>query len=250
MKIFDLDGPVMRFLGNAFDFFMIFLMTAILCIPVITAGAALTAASYVSMKIMRKEAPAIFSSYFRAFKENFKQATLLWLIQLVIIGLVVFDWIYVLNVGWGNVFVVYRAFLILASCIVAFINLTMYAVIARFEMKSKDVMKTSFVLAMANFPFLAIVVLLLAATAFCCIWFFNLLPAFFAIGCTASAWLHGYFMMKACNRLEKKFEESQEELNGEMDKEMKEECNEEKNTEKNEEPDGEMNRSEDEPEKA
>ena len=210
MKIFDLDGPVMRFLGNAFDFFMIFLMTTLLCIPVITAGAALTAAQYVSMKIMRKEAPAVFASYFKAFRENFKQATLLWLIQLVIIGFVVFDWIYVLNVGWANVFIVYRAFLILATCVVTFVNLTMYGVIARFQMKSKDVMKTAFVLSLANFPFLAIVVLLLGVTAFCCIWFFNLLPAFFVIGCTGATALHGFVMMRACSKLEKKFEEINE----------------------------------------
>ncbi len=207
MKIFDIDGPLMRFLGNAFDFFMIFLLTALLCIPVVTAGAAMTAAQYVSMKIMRKEAPKVFSSYFGAFKSNFRQATLLWLIQLVILAVVAFDWIYVLSIGWGNVFLIYRAFLILASSIVAFVNLTMYAVIARFEMKGKDVMKTSFILAMTNFPFLAILVLIIGATVFCCIWFFSLLPAFFVIGFTGATAFHGFIMKRACARLEKKYEE-------------------------------------------
>ena len=32
MKILDVDGPLMKFLGTAFDFFVLFLLTVILCI--------------------------------------------------------------------------------------------------------------------------------------------------------------------------------------------------------------------------
>ena len=68
-------------------------------------------------------------------------------------------------------------------------------------------MKTSFILAMTNFPFLAILVLIIGATVFCCIWFFSLLPAFFVIGFTGATAFHGFIMKRACARLEKKYEE-------------------------------------------
>lgn len=216
MKILDVDGPLMKFLGNAFDFFMLFILTVILSIPVITAGAAMTSCMYVGMKIHRKEAPAVFSSYFRAFKENFKQATLLWLIQLVFIGFVLFDWSYVYQIGWGNIHIFYRVLLIVASLVVLFYNLTVYAVIARFDVKMFTAMKTAFVLSMANFPFLFLTVLVVGVTAFLCLWFFNFLPAFFVIGFTSATAFHTWIMKNACEKLKAKAEQfAQENENAE-----------------------------------
>lgn len=210
MKLFDVESPTMRFLGDAFDFFMIFLMTVLLCIPVITAGAALTAASYVSMKIMRKEAPEIFSSYFRAFKENFKQATFLWIGQAFALFLAGSGWLYVLLNGWSNVFFGYKAAVIIFSALVILVNLTLYAVIARFRMSNKDIFKTAAFLALKYSPLLLTIVVLFGATTFCCLFFFRFLPLFFAVGYTATTALHGFIMMKLCAKIEVKMEKPEE----------------------------------------
>ena len=207
MKFLDVDGPLMRFLATAFDFFVLFLLTLLLSVPIITAGAAMTSCMYVGMKIHRKEAPAILSSYFRAVKDNFKQSTLLWLIQLAIIAFVLFDYSYVLQIGWENVPLIYRVLLIVVSFIVLFYNLTLYAVIARFEMKSRFLMKTAFVLTMANSPFLLLTVIIIGLTGFCCLWFFDWLPAFFVIGFTAATAFHTWVMKNACEKLKAKAEE-------------------------------------------
>ncbi len=213
MKLFDIESPMMRFLGDAFDFFMIFLLTLILCIPIVTAGAALTAASYVSMKIMRKEAPAVFPSYFRAFKENFKQATFLWLGQAFALFLAGSGWFSILIYGWNNVYFWYKAPLVLFSLLVILINLTLYAVIARFRMRNKDIFKTAVYLALKYSYFLLIIVALLAGTIFCCLFFFRFLPFFFVVGFTGVTALHGFIMMKLCKPIEEKMSggESEEE---------------------------------------
>lgn len=52
------------------------------CLPVFTAGAATTALWYVCLKCARGDETSITGMFFRAFKENFKQATQLWLILL------------------------------------------------------------------------------------------------------------------------------------------------------------------------
>ncbi len=52
------------------------------CLPVFTAGAATTALYYVCLKVARDEETSIFTMFFRAFKQNFKQATVLWLAML------------------------------------------------------------------------------------------------------------------------------------------------------------------------
>lgn len=208
MRLLDVDGPLISFLSSAFDFFVIFLLTVLFSIPVITAGAAMTAAQYVGMKIIRKEAPGVFKAYFHAFKVNFKQATLLWLVQLLLILFLLFDWYVVFSVGWNVVPLVYRVLLVLASFVVLIFNLMLYAVISRFELKFKDAMKVSMVLSMANSPFLTIVVACIGLTAFLCIWFFNLLPAFFVIGFTGTTALHALITNRALEKMRKKMEET------------------------------------------
>lgn len=55
----------------------------LLCsIPIITIGASTTALYYVCLKIVRNEEQYVIPMFFRSFRENFKQATQLWLIML------------------------------------------------------------------------------------------------------------------------------------------------------------------------
>ena len=207
MKFLDIDGPFMRFLGNAFDFFMIFLLTLVCCLPILTAGPALTAGSYVSMKIHRKEAPRVFPSFFRAFRDNFKMSFLVGLMQLVFVAFILFDFSWAYQVGWGEVPLVYRILIILSACLVLFFNLTVYPIIARFDMTFGNTLKTALLLTLTNFPFLFAVALIVGVTLFLCFWYFNWLPLFFVIGFTGTTALHGLIMKNACEKLIKKAEE-------------------------------------------
>ena len=206
MKLWDLDSPFMRFWGNAFDFFMIFVMTLVLCIPVITAGAAMTAGAYVAMKIMRKEAPALFPSYFKAFKDNFKQSTIMWLIQLVIIAVIGFDWLFFTGLGWKNVYLIYKVMMVIATVLIIFFNMTQAAVIARFSLRKRDVYKVSFILALSNSPLLLGILAVGALTVIGGVWFIRLLPLFFICGFTAMTALYGFVMMKIMAKFQKKLE--------------------------------------------
>ena len=51
-------------------------------IPIVTIGASTTALYYVTLKLARDEDSNVTAMFFRAFKENFKQATVLWLTML------------------------------------------------------------------------------------------------------------------------------------------------------------------------
>ncbi len=55
----------------------------ICCLPVITIGASTTALYYTSFKIAKDEGSFITTMFFRSFRQNFKQATVIWLIMLV-----------------------------------------------------------------------------------------------------------------------------------------------------------------------
>ncbi len=90
-KVFDLDNPFMRALSTMADLMILNFWVTICCIPVITAGAAFTGMHYVLLKMIRDEEGYITKSYFKSFKENFKQATGLWLIMLVLLVVFVGD---------------------------------------------------------------------------------------------------------------------------------------------------------------
>lgn len=90
-KLFNLDSPVMVFLGKVADLMFINIITLIACIPIITIGASLTAMHYVLLKMARKEEGYLFKPFVKSFKENFKQATLCWLIILAFIVILLAD---------------------------------------------------------------------------------------------------------------------------------------------------------------
>ena len=58
-------------------------------LPIFTIGASTTALYYTSFKIAKTEGSYITAMFFRSFKQNFKQATVIWLIMLAT-GIVIF----------------------------------------------------------------------------------------------------------------------------------------------------------------
>ena len=54
------------------------------CLPIFTIGASTTALYYTCFKIAKDEGSFISKMFFRSFKQNFKQATVIWLIMLAV----------------------------------------------------------------------------------------------------------------------------------------------------------------------
>lgn len=58
------------------------LLWLVCSLPVFTAGAATAALYDVTLRLAREEEPPVTTRFFKAFRENFRQATILWLILL------------------------------------------------------------------------------------------------------------------------------------------------------------------------
>lgn len=89
--MFNYDGPLMRTLNKITDIIILNFLTLICCIPIITIGASITAAHYTALKMHRDTDNYVFRNFFRSFKTNFLQATLIWLIWLVFVGMSLFS---------------------------------------------------------------------------------------------------------------------------------------------------------------
>lgn len=100
--IFNYDNPVWRFIGKLGDLIILNVLWLICSIPIFTIGASTTAVYYVTMKLVRDDDGYTFRSFFRSFKENFKQATVIWLLMLVTGIILGFDIYFFLRVLTGN----------------------------------------------------------------------------------------------------------------------------------------------------
>ena len=82
-ELFNLDNPVWSFMGKVADLIILNILAVICSLPIFTIGASWTALYFVTIRMVRKEESYIVKDFFRSFKENFKQATTIWLIVLV-----------------------------------------------------------------------------------------------------------------------------------------------------------------------
>ncbi|MBO4376893.1 MAG: YesL family protein [Lachnospiraceae bacterium] len=150
MKFLNIDSPLMRFLSRMGDLMLLNILTAILCLPIITAGAAITALHYVSLKMVRGEEGYIFKDYMRSFKQNFKQATAIWAIGLVIILIFVGDYYILLNAenvpqGLGMI-------ILAVSIIVFVVSRYIFPVLSHFENTTLKTIKNGVFMSLMAVP--------------------------------------------------------------------------------------------------
>lgn len=150
-KIFDMDSPLMRFLNRVGDMLILNFVMILCCIPVITIGAACTAMHYVLLKIVRDEEGYLVRGFFKSFVRNFKQATIAWLLMLVVIAVYLGDWLIFSYSG-----IAFPKALVIAvvavGVIALMISLYVFPLIARFENTVRNTIKNAAILAFANLP--------------------------------------------------------------------------------------------------
>lgn len=152
------------------DYFFLNLLWLLCCLPVITIGAATTAMCYICMKKARKEDIFVTRSFFKAFKENFVQSTIVWLCILMSLGLVYFlGRMLPALTGAGYVIVGAGAIIIFLACVS--LSVYVFALIARFENGIISTVKNAYILAFSN-PASTIWLMGMVLTPFIFLYFF------------------------------------------------------------------------------
>ena len=82
MKFFSYESKFSQLLLKLCRACYLNLLWFLCSIPIITIGAYTTALYYASLKIVRDEDNHVGAQFFRSFRENFRQATVIWLILL------------------------------------------------------------------------------------------------------------------------------------------------------------------------
>ena len=168
-SLFNLDNPVINFLSKVCDLVILNLTFLISCIPIITIGTAISSLYYVSLKIARQEEPYIWRSYWKAFRENFKQSTLVWLMFLPIIILIVVDFIF-LRAQKGSIFSYMQIALWIVTTILLSIFIYIFPIMSHFVCTIKQAFKNAFLMSIGHLPYTVVLLILHGLIAFLCVW--------------------------------------------------------------------------------
>ena len=90
-NIFSYENPFNRFMNRLGDLFILGIFVFVFSLPLITAGASLTAAYDVCMKMHRNEEGPVVSEFLRSFRKNLKESLGGWILLLCILALLVFN---------------------------------------------------------------------------------------------------------------------------------------------------------------
>lgn len=128
------DNPVMNFITRIVYSVYLNILWFICCIPIVTAGASTTALFYVTLKMVKNEEGSITAQFFRAFKENFKFSTKVWLIMLALGIVLSVDGFVLYHMRFENWFwAVLTAIFIVVVLAYLIVAMYIFPLMARFE---------------------------------------------------------------------------------------------------------------------
>ncbi len=204
MKIFDLDSPLMNVLNKMADLMWLNILTLICCIPIITAGAALTSMHYVALKIVRNEESYITRNFFKSFKTNFRQATLIWLLLLLIAAILGGDYYIITKSGmqFSQVLIV---LIMAAGVLVICTALYVFPVLAKFDNTIMGTIRNAFIMSILQLPKTLVMLVMAFFPLIIYLVSLRLIPIIFLFGLSlpayASAMLYNKFFQKLEDQL-------------------------------------------------
>ena len=193
------DNVVMRALGKIGDMICLNVMWVICCIPIITIGASTVALYTVMLKMVKNEEGYIFRGFLKAFKTNFKQSTIIWIILLLLGILWTVDF-RVAGVIPGMAGIVLRALFLTLGFVLLSVTIYIFPLTARYENSIKGTFKNALILTVAKLPYTFLMVAIVVAAVFASLWSaFTLLfslPLWLIIGGALIAWVNSYILRR------------------------------------------------------
>lgn len=203
MNFFAIDNPVMRLLGRIGDLIILNLIFVVTSLLAFTVGASLSALYTVAMEMAKGEDPSILREYMKAFRRNFKPATICWLFM-ALTGALIFVDFRLVGVFVGAAYTVMRLLLSMITGIWVLIFLYLFPYIARFENTVFHSIKNAMFLSVAHLPSTAMMLVisigLMVATCFTSRTFVIGTIAWFFAGFAVVAYSQGFLLVRIFSR--------------------------------------------------
>ncbi|MGN8886702.1 YesL family protein [Blautia sp. HCP28S3_G10] len=157
-RLFDMDNKFFRFMGRLADLCILNVLCILCCIPVVTAGASITAMFYVTMKMVRNEEAYIARSFFKSFKENFRQATVINIIMLVIAGVLYVDFRVAKSMP-GTASTVFQYLFLIFAILYVMLFTYIYPVLAKFYNSIKNTFRNAILMSVRHLPYTVLMII-------------------------------------------------------------------------------------------
>ena len=178
MNFLSYESAFMTGLRKATDYFLLGLLWLVASLGVVTFGAATTAMFYTAEKAVRKDEGKMFVTFWKCFRREFNQATLLWLLGLFPSIFLGFNALLL----WGtDLPAIVFALVLVASGVCFFWICLWYGYLSRFKDDIKTLLGNTFRMVFAYLPWVALLAVVTAAGiagAVLSIWY---APPFFII---------------------------------------------------------------------
>lgn len=175
-NLFNLESPLMQMLTRIGDMILLNVLFLLCSIPVITLGASLAAMHKMLQEIVYETDSSTVKGFFRAFRNNFKQATVVWLFVLLVIAGLFCDYLLIITFFSGSEAVKWMLILlavlaVIVSCIAAYL----IPMLVRYDNKLRNHVNNAVILAVIKLPrtlgllalnFLPLIILTLSLNVF------------------------------------------------------------------------------------
>ncbi len=164
-----LGNKIFIFLGGVVDIIILSLLWYIGSVLIFTMGASSAALYYTIHKSVINSEGYLFSTFKKAFTDNFKKSTMIWLICLLLDAFLVFDLVLTrMAIDQGNVMAVFY-YPVLVCLVLAFMwQLSIIAYHARFEDTVRAILYKSAVIAFRNIGWMLFLTFFFAALIYLC----------------------------------------------------------------------------------
>ena len=193
------DNVVTRGLSKIFDMVCLNILWIICSIPIITMGASTAAMYSVMLKMVKNEEGYIFRGFFKAFKENFKQSTIMWLIILLLTVVWWVDFNFAGSIGGTGGFVL-RVIFILLGVVLLSVTIYVFPLTARYVNTIRNTFKNALILTIAKLPYTFLMIAVLIAAVVFSFWTVQTLmialPLWMLIGVSLIVWLYSWLLRR------------------------------------------------------
>ena len=157
-RFLGMDTPLMKALSMLADLVILNLLWLVCCFPIVTIGASTTAMYSVSLKLAAGHDGYVWKRFFKAFKQNLKQSTIIHMAVLVLVGIIAVD--YYMIAGGAQTLPYMQVVLGASLFLIAIFLSWVYPVLARFDNTLKNTCKNALAMAVVHLPFTILVCIL------------------------------------------------------------------------------------------
>lgn len=184
-SFFSADNPLIRFLNRVCDILVLHVLWLVCSLPVFTIGASTTALYYTAMKNIKLEDGYVARRFFKSFKQNFKQSTIMWLLSLLALTVFGLDLYLCIEYKMKPLIVVFTVIL----CVCVFTISYIFPLQSKFDNPIKVTIRNAFLLSIKYFPWTLLLLFIFAFT--CYLIYYSLVFAFIMLCSGAGLYAYG-----------------------------------------------------------